>query len=389
MELLASRNVDTAQSRVDAPFGRIAWVLAVAIVACACKSKEDLPHEPPPATSPTAIASALHVDAASLELAFDPPAPAGDLKADVAGFATIAACVHMRTQLDPLVADALESIGYETFLFDACRTLDAVKAKDPKRCLSIDSSFLRRRCERDVAMVAADENVCPFEIPTRHEYGRDPLCIAVASRTPALCAGVTIIDRARCEALATGTREPCARVPFAGPKARCEREAARWSSVLEGPRKIVALAVPKGKLRVTAADGSAGSGAPETDLASLLSRGVVVRESAGDTRITLGTFRESGSSPFAPSPTTNTALTVDLVIGPKGAELRRAELAIPNSVTLAIPGAPSSLKVVVTKLERTRGGEVQLAIEGEVGATPKKFRVRADVTTFVRDVVRD
>jgi hypothetical protein len=69
--------------------------------------------------------------------------------------------------------------------------------------------------------------------------------------------------------------------------------------------------------------------------------------------------------------------------------VRRAELAIPNSVTLAIPGAPSSLKVVVRKLDRVRGGEVQIAIEGEVGAAPKKFSVRADMTTFVRDVVRD
>jgi hypothetical protein len=361
----------------------------VALVVAGCKGKEDLPHVPPLEVHPAGIASARAIDAAAVELAFDPPAPAGDLKTDIENFTSISACVQLRTQLDPLVADALESIGYETFLVDACRTLDALKARDTKRCLPIDSSFLRQRCEREVAMLAPNVDLCPFEIPTRHEYGRDPLCIAVASRTPSLCAGVTIIDRARCEALATGAGEPCARVPFAGPRSRCEREASRWRTILDGPRKTLILAPPKGKLRVSAEGGSTGAGPPETDLSQLLYRGVVVRESAGDTRVTIGTFRESGATTFAPSPTTNTTFTADLVIGHKSTELRRAELAIPNSVTLAIPGAPSSLRTLVTKLERTRGGEVHITIEGEIGATPKKFRVRADIATFVRDVVQD
>ena len=180
---------------------RAAVVFAVACVSC--KDKEPLRPHDPLLTNPSGVASALHIDAAVFELSVDPPAPAGDLKADVAAFTTLEACVEKRTQLDPLVADALESIGYETFLFDACRALGAIKARDQKRCLAIESSFLQKRCERDVAIVAGDENACPFEVPTRHEYGRDPLCIAVASRTPALCAGVSMLERARCEALAS------------------------------------------------------------------------------------------------------------------------------------------------------------------------------------------
>lgn len=363
--------------------------LGCMLFVATCKDKETLPIREPPVTSPSGVASVLRVDAAAFELSVDPSAPAGDLKADVAAFTTIEACVQKRAQLDPLVADALESIGYETFLFDACRTLDAVKAKDAKRCMPIESSFLQRRCERDVAIVSGDENACPFEIPTRHEYGREPLCIAVASRAPALCAGVSFIDRAKCDALASGSAMACGRVPFAGPRARCQREAARWGAILEGPRKTLTIGAPKGKLRVTAIDGSASAGEPESDLSSSLSRGLVVRESGDQTRITLGSFRESGTSAFAPSPTANTTFNAELVIGPKSAELKRGELAIPNSVTLAVPGAPSALRVVVTKLERARGGEVQIAVEGEIGATPRKYRLRVDVTTFVRDYVND
>ncbi len=368
---------------------RVLCLGACVFLPLGCKDKENLPPPTPPVTSPSTVASVLHVDAATFELSVDPSAPAGDLKADVAAFTTVEACVQKRAQLDPLVADALESIGYETFLFDACRTLDAVKAKDPKRCAPIESTFLQKRCERDVAIVAGNENACPFEIPTRHEYGREPLCVAVASRTPSLCAGVSFIDRSRCEALASGTASVCARIPFAGPRARCQREAARWNAILDGPRKTIAIATPKGKLHVSAFEGSAGAGAPEADLVPLLSRGLVVRQNGDQTRITIGMFRESGASAFAPSPTTSTSFNAELVIGPKGAEIKRGELGVPNSVTLAIPGAPSSLRVVITKLERNRGGEIQVAIEGEIGAAPRKYRLRADITTFVRDYVSD
>jgi hypothetical protein len=98
----------------------------------------------------------LHVDAGDLEPALDPPAPPGDLKTELDEFTTVDACVQQRARLDPLVGDALDAIGYDTFLRDACRMLDAAKAQDDRRCEAIDASILRERCKATVAEIIGD-----------------------------------------------------------------------------------------------------------------------------------------------------------------------------------------------------------------------------------------
>jgi hypothetical protein len=102
-------------------------------------------------------------DAGDLEIKIDPPAPAGDLKAEIARFTTIDACVAERARVDPIVGDALEAIGYDTFLRDACRVVDAAKANDPARCAAIDASSLEARCRATVAEVSASPEACPWD----------------------------------------------------------------------------------------------------------------------------------------------------------------------------------------------------------------------------------
>src|ERR1019366_1781105 len=96
---------------------------------------------------------ALGLDGGSLEVRLDPPAPAGDLKAEIARFTTLDACVDGLARVDPIAGDALEAIGYDTFLRDACRVLDATKANDPGRCPAIEASSLEARCRTTVAEV--------------------------------------------------------------------------------------------------------------------------------------------------------------------------------------------------------------------------------------------
>ena len=119
--------------------------------------------------SPSAIASALGIDAAALGVALvDPEKPAGDLAADLASFTSVEACMKQRTaSLDPLVGDAVDAIGYDTFLRDACRMLEAAKNKDAKKCELIDASSLRARCRTITAMVAADVESCPLKAPSK------------------------------------------------------------------------------------------------------------------------------------------------------------------------------------------------------------------------------
>ncbi|HEX3772045.1 MAG TPA: hypothetical protein VHV30_14315, partial [Polyangiaceae bacterium] len=138
------------------------------------KSLETPPGRPPPAdSSDLALARALGLDGGlddSLD-PVDPPAPAGDLKAEIAHFTSVDACVVERARVDPLVGDALEAIGYDTFLRDACRVVDAAKANDPGRCAGIEASSLEARCRATVAQTGGRPDACPWESPSRPDRG--------------------------------------------------------------------------------------------------------------------------------------------------------------------------------------------------------------------------
>src|SRR5579864_4561620 len=54
------------------------------------------------------------------EAPFDPPVAAGDLAADIAAFTNIEACVE-HASVEPFLGDALQAIGYDSFVRDACR----------------------------------------------------------------------------------------------------------------------------------------------------------------------------------------------------------------------------------------------------------------------------
>src|SRR5580704_4803926 len=158
-------------------------------------------HGPGETAGGPSMSSLLGIDAGELEAPVDPPAPAGDLKAEIDRFTTVDACALERARLDPLVGDALEAIGYDTFLRDACRMIDAAKANDATRCAAIDASSLEARCRATVAEVAGAPDTCPWEASSRPTRGRDARCVAVASRDPRLCvAAADPLERATCEA---------------------------------------------------------------------------------------------------------------------------------------------------------------------------------------------
>ena len=98
----------------------------------------------------------------SLTVPVDPPAPAGDLKSELERFVNVDTCVAERAKLDPLVGDALGAIGYDTFLHDACRLLEAAKTKKREACDKIDASPLRARCQSLVAIAARTPESCPL-----------------------------------------------------------------------------------------------------------------------------------------------------------------------------------------------------------------------------------
>ncbi len=349
------------------------------------------------------VAAVLGVDAGELEGRVDPPAPAGDLKAEIDHFTTVDACVEERARLDPIVGDALEAIGYDTFLRDACRVIDATKANDASRCGGIDSSALAARCRTTVAEVAGNPDACPWEVSDRPARGRAPACVAVASRDSRLCAAVADeMERATCEATLQRDGASCVKLRAHGQQARCARDAERWRPLLAGTADAgAAPLVATGTLhleRAESADTTTATGERmDVNLAPDLERGITILEQRDGARLVIGPLTEAGMDFIAPSPHVRASLALELVVpeGPEkaasNAHVVRVELLVPGRPPMATPGARSTL---VAKLDasstslRVRGSPVKVVVDGDLGVAGSTWHLHAEETTFVRDVVK-
>lgn len=369
--------------RAPARRARASFALAAALTL-GCEKDPPAPTRAVEPASASSVARALGLDAATLEAPSDPPSPAGDVKAEVERFTTLDACVTEHAKTDPLVGDALHAIGYDTFLRDACRVLLAMKEKRTDACKAIDAQGLRSRCEASVAMQQATPDACPFETFEAPAGGRDARCVAAASRDPRLCSGASRAERAACEALVLRDPARC------GADAACARDTSRWRTALPAPgTDIGAPLTSRAKLVVHGTDGTPEPPVVETDLASDLARGVVLVEDGAGVHLTLGTPRETGTTIFAPTPLQRARLSLSIVAsGDKPAEIEHAEVGVPGSATLVLPGARWNGRVKIGKLENTRGGAVELVLEGTIGVAPHAYAIRAEVATFARDLVR-
>jgi len=346
---------------------------------------EKKPRETQPAT-PSEIASTLGIDAAALAGPLvDPEKPAGDLAADLASFTTVEACMKQRTAtLDPLVGDAVDAIGYDTFLRDACRVLEAAKTKDPKKCELIDASSLRGRCRAVTAMVAGDADGCPLKAPSKPDLGRDAICVAAALRSPAMCEGAQKRDRPACEALLTHDTKKCDAIPLDDLRAPCTRDARRFHAALVGDATIASVPAAKGTLTVHG-DGRADPAQTSVDLDSDVGSGVVVVLDGKKTRVTFGHPSETfTATPHVAQPLERTRFGLAFAqSADKPLEIVAASLIVPGALQSSCSATSCALAVKVAKLEPKRGGAVELSVDGTIGG----FRIHADVQSFVRDVV--
>jgi hypothetical protein len=367
---------------------RLTWraraLFAFALALGACEKDPPAPTRSAEPASASGVARALGLDAATLAAQNDPPSPAGDVKAEVQRFTTLDACVSEHAKTDPLVGDALHAIGYDTFLRDACRVLLAMKEKKSEACKAIDAQGLRSKCEASVAMQEGTPDACPLETFEAPAGGRDVRCLAAASREPRLCAGAARGERVACEALVLRDEARCAG------DATCARDASRWKNALPAPSSdLGAPLATRAKIAVHGAEGTADPPVTETDLATDVARGVVLVQDYGGAHVALGAPREVGNTVFAPTPLQRARLSLAIVQGgDKPATIEHAEVAVPGGATFVLPGARWDGALKVTKLDATRGGEVVMVLEGKIGTAPRVYAIKAEVTTFVRDVVR-
>ena len=344
------------------------------------------------------IARALGIDAGEIESSADPAAPAGDLKAELEAFTSLDACVQQRARIDPLLGDALEAIGYDTFVRDACRMIEAAQARDGKRCRGIDVSALRSRCQTTVAQIAGSPDACPWDIASRPARGRDPACVAIASRDPRLCAGATdALARATCEAITLHDNAACAQIQSLA-RARCLRDADRWHSAIPAASAAGQPLTIGGKWRVEAKMDAGGETVVD-DMAPELSRGVVLLEERGGLRFVVGPLTEAGPGFIAPSPHVGATFALELfapliAASPPSPErgqnvvLERVELLMPGRPPLATPADHSTLSAKLGKFGRARGDAISLVVDGDFSGATSSWHLHAEVSTFVRDVVR-
>ena len=378
----------------------VVGVLVATAMLVACDDKSKLPPRPAPSVtpaSPASVAQVLGLDAGAFVDISDPPPPAGDLKADLDRFVNVETCVKERANVDPLVGDGLRAIGYDTFLRDACRLLEAAKDKKRETCDRIDSSAMRARCQSWVAMVAQTPDACPLQFEGITTRGRNVTCLAVAGKDPRLCTAENrTAVRATCEALAARDEARCdGLIPPDRPG--CKREVTRWHALLAPPLSgLPALPAVRGKLVVKGDSGTPDPPTPEADLATEFARGGVVVTSRDRARIELGMIGESETSRIAPSPNRRARLGIAVLLEPGATSkdpqkplLERLELEIPGEATLVHPGVRCECRITTARVDRTRGGEIALALQGTMTAGSRSYRIDVDLVTFVRDVVSE
>ena len=361
--------------------------IATAIAGCD-SHKSAAPPSPPLVASN--VAAALGVDA-DLPAPPDPSPASGDLASDVADFTTLDNCVATHAaKIDPLIGDALLSFGYDSFVRDTCRQVDAVKSRDPQKCEAIVASELARHCRTTVAMVAEKPDDCPF-LEASHHDGRLPTCVAVASRDPRLCSVEPAGERAECMAIVN--RDPGQCNDLSKPeRIACRRTAERLHTILHAARTDLSpLPTTRGKLVVHALEGTQSPSPSTVDLAARSGEGVAIRTSALDTRFTFGETSSTSAFPHSIEPDARLEMGFELQIpnGPNGeAHLHSMTLDIPGGVRLDDARMRGTAKIKVVQLAKERAGPVEFTVDGEIGSAPQGYAFHIEVTTFARDVIR-
>ncbi len=104
--------------------------------------------------------------------------------------------------------------------------------------------------------------------------------------------------------------------------------------------------------------------------------------------VVVGSLNKGGVGFIAASPNAPKVFAFELVApsDPQKAHLDHAQLDVPGHSPVDVGGSRAGAFVVhVTRLEKWYGGAVELTLEGSLD---QGVAVKAEVTTFVRDVVR-
>lgn len=381
------------------PLGRLSAPTLALIAACALSAcGEDRARAPAEreGAGARAAASAAGEDEEDLGATEAPtsawPDDVRDLRATLDAFESLDACRRaMRARLPTEIAEAIADIGYDQLVDDVCAGVAAVKAADVAACDALSVSVLRRGCRRRLALVHARPDACGADAVMP---GRDPVCLAWASRDPGLCRAAALQDRATCAAVLAGDADRCPRTP-AGDRARCVAEVERYASSLgeERARSAAADVEPVMRLEATVVP---RTGAPTGPIAidrDVLERGVHLEADGCAWRVRLASPLGELPTPVAlpdrpPTATISYSVRSDATAPiriPFGATGAAIEVVLPG-ITSASAVAGANGELTVTEWAPARGALLAATIDADLDAGTSRVRVRGEARTFVRDV---
>ena len=356
----------------------LAGLLLAGATLVACERDNTRPAPARPAAGPlqSPVADAGTPDASATD---------DDLAAQMRAFTTSDACVQRGPAIGAILGDDVEPTDQGTMERDVCYVIDAAKAGDARRCQPIVISSLRAQCVATVAEVAATPDACPFFLADRPDLGRDPVCVALASRDERLCgAAREATARAACTAVTTRDPAACNGLPPGAEQTRCALEQRRWASVIPAAPPHPPLDLQgHWTAKVEGDEVTMIEGGWELDV----SRGVVLVERRDGTHIVFGAAPPPADIVRATPPSSVSWVRVEVVVPRSGAKARVStyEFNLANDQHRRFePGGRTDLHVDIEKLDRRRAGIVQLFVNGSLESG---LLTRNGLRSFVRDVV--
>lgn len=355
-----------------------------------CDRAPSTPPDEPPSlqhrvignSNDAGLAELLGIDVEMLEPPpLDPVGPPGDLLTEINDFTSLDACVKARTVQDPLLADAVDALGYDSLQRDACRVLQAAKNKDISACNPILSSSLKQHCQTTVAAITGSIKHCPF-VSEHH----NPLCIALAQRDSRLCVSAPTRERKLCRAMLAKDVKKC------DGDERCARIVSRWKSVL--PDKVDGLALgTRATLTITPIGEHAKLAKRDYELSDVISGASVVRSPTG-TAVTLGESSTTGwptiTEPTKPRIRIHINASDELIRqGTRDIDGTRVavDVLVAGARRLSTEGADDRGSLHVDMFRTGIGDPVRFTLEFTLGPSHDRQRVKFVVNTYVKDVV--
>lgn len=374
--------------------GGVVWAMAVLGVGCGDRGRDDASRSQE-GSAPQAQASGAAGTTEGTPGEPDESGPSAPRPDDEA-------CVQqLAAELPQALGDLLDDLGYRDALADACAAQRAVSDGDEATCDGLTATALRAGCRRRLAVRHGRPDACPRVL----DRGRDPVCLAWATRAPARCAAAVgtqaLVCRAPFEANAALCRE------LGVEQAPCEAAVVRVGPLLE-PREPRALPHVSGELvaRFVAEETRPAGGPPASlpqPVALELGHGVYVsREGCTATLqlapahrtlahrehvqlapflVPLGELREVVEERTVPAG----ELVVGLlpVVGAPAVASREGE-AGRSAREAAAP--PLAGHVQVLRLQPRRGGEAALTVDVQVPAVGGAYHLTGELRTYVRDL---